>query len=585
MIDSRTDNTGDGARGGGRSTARRDGQAWRAPARWRWAISTTVIATLAFPTAGHGQERAGIAPFEDQAFTERSVGNDPDLILVRERFDPIERTQSIYLRLHDGDPEHECVSGYIVAAGASIVAVLHSSAALLATDEEWGLDIDAYGHEAWGRGMEGVDPWTYVPQPGDDADAVRQIDAHTVRFWLGVHADIDDFRVLLRYPDEPAPASLSVRLYHTDRPDPDGWPPTSQAGIHVGSLVDAVPDDGDYSEVYEIAAVKLHVEDLDIVEDRVLVGRMPQELVGGLAGPAPVTLENFADAIDPDGDNGFDQNGMIAPIPSGSDVTHVRWSVTSLQGTRHQPIASDRVALDPPPPTHLPLGGRAIINVTVDVPDGQMADQYVGQLVIWEDNLANDQWDADEPGDEVEITVTVGDIPDGGPFSPPADVGADAGTEESDGSTDRGPPRADVPDASAVGPTDSAGAFGDGRADDGQPSDGQRSDHDVAAFADGGADRRPPRDATPTLDWISLPDLQSGDGASDSVAMLDVPRGVDGFPGNADSASSSLGQVRGGGMDCNAAPPRGADGSRLRWILLLTPALLMRLARRWRSCP
>ena len=47
----------------------------------------------------------GQAPFVDGPFNPISADNDPNLIIVRERFDAEKNTQSIYIRMFDGTPD------------------------------------------------------------------------------------------------------------------------------------------------------------------------------------------------------------------------------------------------------------------------------------------------------------------------------------------------------------------------------------------------------------------------------------------------------------------------------------------------
>ena len=61
-------------------------------------------------------------PSIDTTFTRRSADNDPDLIVVRERFDAATRTQSIYLRVNDASEDLQYFSGRLLVRGATVAA-------------------------------------------------------------------------------------------------------------------------------------------------------------------------------------------------------------------------------------------------------------------------------------------------------------------------------------------------------------------------------------------------------------------------------------------------------------------------------
>jgi hypothetical protein len=442
-----------------------------------------------------GAALADGAPFVDHDFTRRSADNDPDLIVVREQYDPAQRTQAIYLRVFDGTPDHQVVSGQITFHGAAVRDVFVDRDSLERTDAIWGLPGHDYG-PAEGRGPDGVDPLHHVPaSPDDGEDAVRQPDANTVRFWFGTGSDVDDLRILIRYPRESGPASLDVSLFHRGVTDRLGFPITTQGGIHVGSLVDAVPDDGDYSEVFEVTGIKLRIEDVDLVEDVVWLGSVSP--AGGLAGPAFVTVDNDFGGADVDQDNGFDQNGLISPIPASSDLEHLRWALGPLRDGAGHELGVDHVRLVGAP-EQLPVGRRAQVSLAVTVPPLTPVGLYRGRVFVWEDNNGNDVRQVGEPQDQVEVRLSVGVIADGGP--------------------DAEPPLDALP-ADAQAPVDAG------------PADAERD--------------ATPLDATPPD--VSIHDA-GADGGRDASPPADASRRADG----------GLGEARGGALGCEASGLEGA---------------------------
>ncbi|MFN3202451.1 MAG: hypothetical protein ACE366_28900 [Bradymonadia bacterium] len=367
----------------------------------------------------HGQMSG---PFVDQGFTGRSADNDPDLIVVRELYDSATGVQSIYLRVHDGAPDFLLMSGRLTFRGVEVLGVITDGDALENLDAQWGIPEGPYAGER--RGLEGEDPLTHVPTPGDVRDAARMESESSVRFWFANAADVDDLRVLIRYPGEPGSAEFDVVLFENDLfPDPDGWPATTTPGIQVGRLEDATPDDGDYSEVHRVRRIKLTVEDVDLVEDEVFIGALPEG--SGVAGPATITVDNYSSGQDVDQDNGFDQNGLISPIRTAEGLDHLVWRLEPMISRGGAVLPAEHITLASAP-SALGLGERVEVSITVDVPSGTPVGHYVGRVEVFEDNNEDGEPGLGEPIDQAEISVTVGtpvDIDAGPDFGPPEDGG------------------------------------------------------------------------------------------------------------------------------------------------------------------
>lgn len=353
-------------------------------------------------------------PFVDGDFTGISADNDPDLIVVRERYDPITQRQSVYLRVHDGTPDFLILSGELRFDGVTVVGLVASDAALAEGDAIWGIEGGPYDGPR--RGLEGTDPLTHTPRAGDVSDALIQTGPQTVRFWFANASDVDDARVIVEYPGEPGSAKFDVTLFEDDLfPDPDGWPATTELGIQVGSLEDFTPDDGDYSEVERVRNIKLTIEDVDLAEDEIFVGALPDGF--GRAGPATLTVDNFAGA-DLDQDNGFDQNGLISPIRAVEDLDHLRWRLTPMISGGGAVLGVDRITLRGAP-DRLPLGEQQAVEILVDVPAGTPFGQYVGAVEVFEDNNLDGVPGLGEPVDQAALVVTVGTPSDGGVWPEP----------------------------------------------------------------------------------------------------------------------------------------------------------------------
>ena len=138
------------------------------------------------------------------------------------------------------------------------------------------------------RGLEGDDPSQTMPFIGSDDDLLIS-QGNDVRFWLST-SSVDDFRVLVQYPEEHQEAHISVVFWHLRGRDVEGYPVTTPGangqtgGIVVGSQTDVSPDDGDYGEILSIGHVRLKTEDLDIQEDAINLGQVDHR--GGVLGPA-----------------------------------------------------------------------------------------------------------------------------------------------------------------------------------------------------------------------------------------------------------------------------------------------------------
>jgi len=549
-------------------------------------------------------------PFIDASFTRRSADNDPDLIVVRERFDPATRTQSIYLRVNDASEDLQYFSGRLLVRGASVAAIISGAQQMAGTDESYGLPGVDYTPNAARRALDGPDPATQVPMRNSGQDAVRVESPTQARFWLGTTDDIDDLRIVLRYPPEPGPASFDVELFHAQRPDPAGWPTTTQGGIQIGSLVDAVPDDGDYSEVFEVRNVKLRIEDLDLRERDVVVGSISE--AGGRVGPAQVQVENFAAGVDLDQDNGFDQNGLISPIPAGSDLEHLSWLVEPLSSVNGDPafVPSDAIELIGAPP-RLAVGEAVAVLVAVDVPAGLPLGPYAGRLIVWEDNDLDRRHDPFEPADTLALSVVV--VRDGDAQldfeRPPLDLGfppddatpdavsTDAGEDaSSDGATptdgvvagdgvvasDGATPTDGVVPSDGVTPTDGVVA-----SDGATPTDGVVAS-DGATPTDGvvPSDGATPTDGVVPSDGVTPTDgVVPSDGATptDGVVARDGDTPTDGdAPGDvrpeADAGRRDFGTPGGGAFACAFGPHPAQTGWTVAFAL--TVALAVRARRR-----
>ena len=78
-------------------------------------------------------------PSIDTTFTRRSADNDPDLIVVRERFDAATRTQSIYLRVNDASEDLQYFSGRLLVRGATVAAIIGGTQQMAGADALYGL--------------------------------------------------------------------------------------------------------------------------------------------------------------------------------------------------------------------------------------------------------------------------------------------------------------------------------------------------------------------------------------------------------------------------------------------------------------
>ncbi len=476
-------------------------------------IAALLLWSFALPAAAQ-------TPLVDGAFTPRSADNDPDLVVVRERFDPATNQQSLYLRLHDGARDFQSMSGELLLTGATVAEVLWRADDLAAADARWGLPGLDYSAGGAARGLEG-DPSANRPARGEVLDLL-DVSPQRVRFWFGSRADIDEVRVIVQYPPTLGNTRFSVRLYHARRPDPAGLPLSTDGGIQIGALFDIVPDDGDYSEVFEVEDVKLRVEDVDIVERSLDLGQVEEG--GGLAGPRQFLVDNDFGGVDHDQDNGFDLNGVITPIPTSGAVEQLRWTTEGLESETFvgDVIAPEHVRVEGLP-TSLARGSRAPVQVAVDVPAETPIGVYRGRVTVYEDNSLDGVLGRDEPNDSVIVTVVVGTPPDGG--------------------IDLGPPDLGLPDAAI--------------------------DLGVDAEADGGPDAAPDSGADASGDATT----DGGDpGAPDLGGDL-----RDGTAGPEAGAPFDLGSPRGGALGCAAAESPGWP-----WPLVLAALAWPALRRRWR---
>ena len=355
-------------------------------------------------------------PFVDGAFTTITADDDPDLVIVREKFDPEKNIQSIYIRFHDGTPDYEIVSGRVRFLGATPISLITSGRALKESDVKWGVGVDEGVNYGRNRGLDGPNITTHIPT--DDlelAEAEHDLarlemdeDGLSVRFWFGARRDVDDMRILLRYPDENQSASMQLVLYHRRGPDSEGYPGTSDGGLQIGAIdEDLTPDDGRYdNEVFSIEGLKLRMEDLDIVEEEIQLGRTDYR--GGAIGPGVMTIDNMFENFDADNDNPRDQNGVISPVPTSGPLTKLRYRVSALEGPDGSLIPASGVqVLDLP--RRLEEGQRSTGQLSVDAPPDLPEGIYSGTIEVWEDNNNDGLIDADEPQDSVTIVAEVRD--------------------------------------------------------------------------------------------------------------------------------------------------------------------------------
>ncbi|MBV71605.1 MAG: hypothetical protein CMH52_09705 [Myxococcales bacterium] len=353
--------------------------------------------------------QAGLAqtPIMDGPFPTLSLDDDSNLTLVRERYNPDKRIQSIYLRVADGTPDYDVTSGEIFIDGAEIIGIIVDRIELKTTDVEWAIDGVDYGRE---RGLDGPAPLVDYPIEDGEFD-YAEMRQSSVRFWFGTGSDIDDMRILIRYPEENASAKLRPTLYHSrgrdPHPDTGDFPGSDDRGIQVGSIIDVAPDDGLYDEAFSIeSGVKLKVEDFDILEAEIDIGII--NYVGGAVGPGTVTIENGFRDLDPDGDNGVDLRGDIDPIPTTGMVAHLRYEVQPLRGPEGSQIPTSGIQVLGLP-RQLIHGERRFGRVSVDTPADLPEGLYEGLLTIWEDNNVNGSIDPGEPSDSVNLVVVVQD--------------------------------------------------------------------------------------------------------------------------------------------------------------------------------
>ncbi len=338
-------------------------------------------------------------PFMDGDFNPRSADNDPDLILVREHYDALEQNQSLYLRLHDPGRSLEIFSGLLEVQGAEIRELITRGSELEESDLRWGIQGGAYAGPA--RGLEG----NLEGPPGEGQDLIRLERANRLRFWFGCRGELDDLRIIIHFEEEPSEASLNLLLFYEGRPDPEGWPETLQGGIQVGSLERHIaPDDGDYSEVFQVEGIKLLVEDLDIPERGLFMGELGPE--GGGLGPQSFHVENFFEERDWDQDNGFDLNGSISPIPATNPLEHLRWSASDLLGDAGGVIPAAALLLENLP-SGLTVGAQAEPEISVEVPSGLPGGLYQGRVDVWEDNDLDGLRAPREPGDALWIRLRI----------------------------------------------------------------------------------------------------------------------------------------------------------------------------------
>ena len=358
------------------------------------------------------QTASAQTPFVDPGITLISEDGDPDLMIVRERFDNLSRIQSIYFRTYDGSLDRDVFSGTLEVSGADIVGLIYQRNDLKTSDEIWsptGVDLGLQ------RGLEGDDVFGTIPNTNFDSDLIILM-GDQIRFWLSTSDDIDDFRVLVQYPEQHAEAQFRVSLFDDRAPSPDGYPVTTPGddglagGIIVGASddLDLLPDDGDYGEVLSLERVRLKTEDLDIEEGEVNLGVASSN--GALLGPTTVTLNNFAEGIDYDNDNGVDSNGQLSPIPNLGPLTDLQYQLTDFISEAGSSVpASDAQVLGIP--ETLANGLTARFTVSIQIPEGTPEGIYSSRLRVWEDNDGSRSPTFGEPSDRVEVRFTVSDGP------------------------------------------------------------------------------------------------------------------------------------------------------------------------------
>ncbi|MBM4321444.1 MAG: hypothetical protein FJ125_16260, partial [Deltaproteobacteria bacterium] len=362
------------------------------------------------------------------------TADDADLVVVRERFDEARQQQSIYVRLAGKATTCHAV---LVVAGASVVDVLHGHDQLLASDAAWGLPAADYsaGGDPASRGLEGS-PRQARPTQLSPRDALRWTAGGTlVRLFLQTSSeqDIDDLRILLRYPDNPGNAWFDLLLYQAgDAPPPadELWPPGALAGIRVGSTVaDHAPDDGEYVEAArQISGIHLLLEDLDILESTLRFGFVEP----GRPYTLPLTLDNSFAGEDPDGDNDSDMNGLLSPILGTNDLVALSTRVDPLtSGGGASVIPVESISFPTPPPRQLPIGTQAQVDLTIITPRNQPSGAYRGSILFFEDNNDNGLLDPYEIWDRLWISITViqgpGEGEGEGEGEPDGGAGADGG--------------------------------------------------------------------------------------------------------------------------------------------------------------
>ena len=96
-------------------------------------------------------------PLIDGVFPTASEDADSNLILVRERYDPVKRIQSIYLRVEDGTPDYDVTTREIFVRGAEIITIFTERTELENSDVNWAIPGVDYGRL---RGLDGPDPMT-----------------------------------------------------------------------------------------------------------------------------------------------------------------------------------------------------------------------------------------------------------------------------------------------------------------------------------------------------------------------------------------------------------------------------------------
>lgn len=349
---------------------------------------------------------ASPTPFIDGIFETASSDDDPDLIIVREKFNPLSRIQSIYVRFNDGTMDREILSGTLTIVGADITSVLLDRQSIKESDLTWGIPGVDYGLD---RGLEGDVPALTNPNVGSDDDLLI-VTGHQVRFWLSTTSDIDDFRILVQYPEEHQAAHLGLTFWHLRGRDVEGYPVTTPGsngqtgGIVVGSLNDHTPDDGDFGEILSIGEIRLKTEDFDIQEDELHLGSVDHQ--GGVLGPASFTIDNFLNGIDYDEDNQLDQNGQLNPVPNQGTLEQLTVLTTPLRNENDDTIPVDQIQVLGVP---LSVDERSIQEtlVSVIVSPNTPTGNYRGFLTVWEDNDSSGTIDIGEPVDNIILSLEV----------------------------------------------------------------------------------------------------------------------------------------------------------------------------------